>query len=222
MRDSKPVLNPDGGAVRWRDITYAPSGRRRGVAFVYVITRIETQQKYVGITIDAKKRWYTHRWLAKSGRSKQLLHKAMSKYGFDAFSFEVVGCSPTWASAAIAEQQIIEQVGAHVSAGGYNLTAGGEGPNGRACSEETRRRISAGNSGKAGRINTEQEKAAARDRLLRRWAENPQQFAGIASMGGKAMVGRKNSAETKAKMSAAAYMVWAGRRSAATPCDVEN
>ena len=179
---------------------------------MYVITRIKTQQKHVGVTIDTSKRWYTHRWLANSGQSKQLIHKAMAKYGHDAFSFEVVACSQTWAAAAIAEQQVIEQVGAHVSAGGYNLTVGGEGPKGRICSEETRRRISAGNCGKVGRINADEEKAAARDRLLKRWAENPQQFAGTASMGGKALLGRKNSQETRAKMSAAAFRVWASRR----------
>ncbi len=212
MTDKPGKYTPDQPVVPGADV----------ISYLYVITRILTGQQYVGITADPEKRWYEHGWLSKTKRTRQLIHRAIRKYGIDAFRFEVVGCCRRWSDACLAEAQLICQLGSHVTSGGYNLTLGGEGPNGRVCSEETRRRISAGNTGKVGRVNTEEEKAAARARLLKRWAENPQQFAEAASMGGKAQVGRKNSPETKARMSASAYKVWAARRARATNPEVAH
>lgn len=186
--------------------------RRRGVVYLYTVTRISTGQTYVGVTINARKRWNTHRWSANAGRSNQLVHRAMAKYGLAAFAHQVVACSSTWSAGVVAEQQLIEQYGSHASRGGYNLTFGGEGPKGRVCSPETKRRMSASKIGRPGRPISDEEKAASSARLRARWKDNPEFFASAASLGGKAQRGRRNSPATKARMSVAAYEVWSARR----------
>lgn len=182
------------------------------IAFLYVITRIRTGQRYVEVTVNANKRWSHHRWLTRSGRSTQLIHRAMAKYGLKAFRFEVVACSRNWADGVAAEQQLIEQNGSYVANGGYNLTIGGEGPAGRKCSAETRARISAANSGRRGRKISEEEKLASRSRLIALRAADPNAFAAWAKKGG-GQLGRVNSDETKSRMRASALKRWASERS---------
>jgi group I intron endonuclease len=194
--------------------------RKQGVAYLYVITRKKTGQIYVGISVNTKKRWNTHRWLANSGRSNQLLHRAMAKYGLDTFSCEVVACSENWRSGIVAEQQLIEQYGSHVSNGGYNLTFGGDGPLGRQCSHKTRSLISRANKGRPGRKNSDAERKAASKRLKKRWQENPEQFAAAASAGGKTRIGYKHPPETLKRMSEAAYARW--RREKKNPLRVQQ
>jgi group I intron endonuclease len=187
--------------------------RRRGIVYLYIVARIETGQTYVGITVNARKRWNTHRWLANAGRrSNQLLHRAMAKHGLDTFTFEVVACSRTWAAGAEAERHMIEQFGSHVSRGGYNLTLGGEGPLGRPCSQAARAKIGAANAGRPGRKITDEEKRASKGRMAARRAADPAAFTEWSRLGGEAHQGRKNTDATKKRMSDAALAVWQKRR----------
>jgi group I intron endonuclease len=189
------------------------------IAYLYIITRTETGQRYIGITINHRKRWSSHKWLAKTGRTEQLVHRAIAKYGADSFTFEVVGCARSWADACQAEAHLIEQYGSHVSLGGYNLTLGGEGPAGRTCSPETKARISASRKGQPGRPIPPEEREATRIRLLQLYADDPSQRSLRASRSiesrnrnGNTGHGRKNSPETIERMRLAALKVWRDRK----------
>lgn len=110
------------------------------VVYLYKITRLATGQSYIGVTVNPRKREATHKWIANKRHRGlfQLIHKAIAKYGCDAFSFEVIACSRNYESALQTEIDLIAQWQSHISDSGYNLTRGGEGPSGRSCTPETR------------------------------------------------------------------------------------
>lgn len=186
--------------------------RKVGIAYTYAITRIATGQRYIGVTIEPDTRWAMHRWSA--GRSPQLIHKALAKYGADAFTFEILACSRTWKDAALIERQLIAQYGTHVSDGGYNLTLGGEGPYGRVCSLETRAKLSRSRKGKGHRIPAAQ-KEVHRRHTLAMYRDHPElrlelgrRATAARVRNGHNGVGRKNSEETLERMRVAALERW--------------
>lgn len=189
------------------------------VVYLYRITHTASGRCYIGLTIEPRKRRNTHAWLANKlpGRSA-LIHRAMAKYGRDAFIFEVIASATSWADAIEAERLLILQEDAHVSCGGFNLTQGGEGPFGRTCSQETRDKISASRRGQPGRKISDEEKAAARERVLRMYAERPELRSGMArrsiearKRNGNMGHGRKHSPERIEKIRQAALKRWANR-----------
>lgn len=186
--------------------------RSNCICYLYAITRIATGQKYVGLTVKPRVRWWTHCWSA--GRSPQLIHKAIAKHGRDAFSFDVIACSKDWRSGVVIEQQLIAQMESHVSLGGYNLTLGGEGPLGRICSAKTKEKISSANRGRGHKIPDEQ-RLIHRARTLATYAAHPEYRPLLAKLSvesrirnGNTGLGRKNSIETLARMRDAAIKRW--------------
>jgi group I intron endonuclease len=183
-----------------------------GIAYLYSITRIETGQRYIGLTINPEVRWWTHRWSA--GKSNNRIHRAIAKHGAEAFRFEIIACARTWEDGAQVERQLIEQFRCHVSQGGYNLTTGGEGHAGVPCSPETKERIGRSRRGKPGRPIPPAEREIHREHLLRRFKEDPTAFYEMAqnSMNSRIrnghLTGRKNSPKTIEKMRDSAKLRW--------------
>jgi group I intron endonuclease len=84
---------------------------------------------YVGYsTQGAATRWTKHVRAARNG-SPAALHRAIRKYGADAFTLDVIDRVSTLDGAHRAERAWIRELGTLVR--GYNLTAGGEGCLGR-------------------------------------------------------------------------------------------
>lgn len=90
---------------------------------IYVITHRASGRRYVGQSVDIRKRWREH--LAGAGGLR--VCRAINKYGAEAFDFEIVElCDPA---------QLDEREMYYISAwgfdsaghGGYNLTHGGDG-----------------------------------------------------------------------------------------------
>jgi group I intron endonuclease len=190
--------------------------RPNGIAYLYCITRIATGQKYIGLTIDPKVRWWTHCWSA--GRSRQFIHRAIAKYGSDAFTFEIVACARTWIEGAETERRLIAQHRSFVKDGGYNLTTGGEGPHGRVCSEETRARIGQSRKGQPGRQISAAERDIHRKQTLQMYANHPEYRAELSKRSlesrirnGNLGIGRSNSPDTIARMRKAARKRWSGK-----------
>ena len=110
---------------------------------VYQLTNTANGKRYVGITSQRpEKRFSKHKSEAKRG-CQYALHKAIRKYGPDAFVLEVLDVLTTEAGVKRAEQLWIAERETHIDTGkGYNLSLGGEGRWGCKTSEETKRKQS--------------------------------------------------------------------------------
>lgn len=109
---------------------------------------------YVGFTIRSiEERWKEHCHEAKSNiRRKYILHKAIRKYGPNAFtiSLEIEHENEEYCLNEL-ERLTIESYGTHISDGGYNMTWGGDKPPGsagRKHTQETKNKLSILNGGK--------------------------------------------------------------------------
>jgi group I intron endonuclease len=120
--------------------------------YVYKITNLVNGKLYVGKSNFHTKisRWQKHLWLA-SGHAKSkgrsVIHRAISKYGKENFSFEILDTTDS-------EQQVFHLekcwIGQFKDSNYelYNLTDGGEGCYGRAMSADTRKKIGLIHKGK--------------------------------------------------------------------------
>ena len=114
-----------------------------GVGYVYLITNLVNNKKYVGKTEKSLSvRWHGHVKDAKSG-SHNTLHKAIRKYGADKFAItELAKCTTPLLS--FMECKFIADLGTH-SRSHYNMTPGGDGV---PMTLSMRRKIAKANTGK--------------------------------------------------------------------------
>lgn len=93
--------------------------------YLYRITNTENKKVYIGQTNNPSLRWSQHRSNAKYDRGNQVITRAITKYGADAFEFdEIAGCL-TQESADIIEEQLIAQYNSRNPNKGYNVAASG-------------------------------------------------------------------------------------------------
>lgn len=97
---------------------------------IYKITNKVNQKIYIGKTIETpEQRWKDHVWeaLYDGNRSNSLLHKAIIKYGEDAFTVESLGEFPD-KELSEKEKEYIKICNSHYSTElGNNISWGGEG-----------------------------------------------------------------------------------------------
>lgn len=95
---------------------------------VYLITNRVNGKRYVGITTKSlQKRWQLHINSANAG-SYYWIHKAIRKYGADAFEVEELGVASDWKTACQIETTLIAFFKTFWLDGrGYNQTRGGDG-----------------------------------------------------------------------------------------------
>lgn len=109
---------------------------------IYIAVNRVNQKAYVGQTVSAfRVRAINHRSVSTMGRDTTPFHRAIRKYGMDAFDFAVLeSCDRHHTTMDAAEQKWIRAVGCMVPHG-YNRTTGGQGAPGARHSEETRQKI---------------------------------------------------------------------------------
>jgi group I intron endonuclease len=154
-------------------------------------------KRYVGYSVHGVAwRWRKHVTAARFG-SPLPFHRAIRKYGPASFRSELLERMSTEAGAKHAERLWIKRLGTF-GAGGYNATAGGEGPShampwnkGKKMSAEACARNAAAQRGRKHTAET-----IARMRSTRAKSE-------VKARMSAAHVGKKHSAETRALMSAA-------------------
>lgn len=112
--------------------------------FLYVITNLINNKRYVGIAQDYHRRWREH----KSGHGSKLVHQAIEKYGVENLKF-TVACKGTEAYVKEMEVRAIHMLDT-MAHSGYNLTEGGEGSHGWKASDETRKRMRDSHKGTTG------------------------------------------------------------------------
>lgn len=115
---------------------------------IYKVTCLVTSKSYIGMTVDrVAQRWSNH--LCQSRTSAMILHRAIRKYGREAFTIETLFEVKSLDEASEAERATIV---AHSTMKplGYNLSTGGMGTPGvrRLHSDETKARISVSHIGK--------------------------------------------------------------------------
>lgn len=99
---------------------------------------------YIGKTTNEKHRIATHKYEAK--HPKNYFHRAIAKYGFDKFTYEVLFRTKSFDRLNYLlntmEQYYIKKYNTTDPTIGYNLTDGGEGTKGFKHTEETRKKMS--------------------------------------------------------------------------------
>jgi group I intron endonuclease len=103
---------------------------------IYIITNTINAKQYIGITSDLEKRWKRHR----SANEGQLIHKAIRKYGIDAFVFTHIADAFDAESAKMIERILIVEHNTKIPHG-YNVTDGGDGTMGMAKTEEHKQKL---------------------------------------------------------------------------------
>lgn len=172
-------------------------------------------KSYVGWTSQGwRARWCDHVRAARKGAgSSPAFHRAIRKYGADAFTHEVLERMTTEAGAKRAEQLWIRELGTF-GRRGYNLSEGGDGNTGWQPTEVTRARIGAKSRG---RVKSAESRALVSVSLRAAYERDPsiKLRMGLRRIGRKASPesiektaaahrGRKRSAETREKISLAA------------------
>jgi len=111
--------------------------------YVYIITNLVNNKKYVGQSVNPQKRWYEHTRLSKLDSPTQHIHRAMKCHGIDNFKFELLSECKSRDELNESEIEWISKLDTFNN--GYNMTLGGE------CylmSEEHKQNISKAHLGK--------------------------------------------------------------------------
>lgn len=93
---------------------------------IYVIRHRESGKCYVGRSTNIKNRWDLHKRHTEQKKDRSPLHRAMRKYGYDAFDWEVLIRAPARLHVLL-EDRFMKDMGTMVPAG-YNVggAAGGQ------------------------------------------------------------------------------------------------
>lgn len=163
--------------------------------YIYRVTNTVNGKVYIGQTSQIpKRRWTTHIYDAING-SDLYFHRAIRKYGEDAFQFEVLLAGLTREEANLKECELIAEYGALDRDKGYNATFGGIGAN---HTEEAKAKISAASTEYwADPVNRAAASKARRGLLA--GEKNP--MFGVRGED-HPFFGRTHTAETRAKQSA--------------------
>ncbi len=168
---------------------------------------------YVGMTSRGMRhRWNLHVHAARKG-GRSVFHRAIRKYGPEAFTHEVLERMTTEAGALQAERLWVARLGTF-GPRGYNRSAGGEGApgtqarRGHTHSAETRAKISASNRARGPKGPMSEDHRAA---LKRGWEKR--RAKGLVTRG--RAPGFPVSAETRARTSAACKAAWARKKGGA-------
>ena len=103
---------------------------------VYIITNTVNAKQYVGISADLERRWARHR----NANEGQLIHRAIKKYGVEAFVFtHVADCFDVETAKTLERAFIVEHNTKMPN--GYNMTDGGDGTLGMKKTEEHKQKI---------------------------------------------------------------------------------
>jgi group I intron endonuclease len=182
--------------------------RYRGFFTVYLITCVKNGKRYIGVTGAAtRKRWLEHCADAMGRNSQTKLHRAIRKYGEEAFTVTEIASAKAWHDACVVERALIAS---HAAFGryGYNSTAGGDGTPGAKHSDEANAKKSAALKGRKPspecfrngreaviRSWTPERRALVSERLRQKMADPVRKAKMIAA---------RDTPECRAKMSASA------------------
>ncbi len=167
---------------------------------VYMIEHVATGRRYIGKSVDVEHRIAVHFTPGQHERSTSHIHKAIGKYGRDAFRVVVLEHCDDDETARAREVVWIRALETKTP-NGFNLTDGGDGTSGFRPSDETRAKLSAARRGSKRSAETRAKMSAAQRGRPRHSDETKAKIA-ASKLGNTYSVGRKLSEETRAKISA--------------------
>ena len=96
--------------------------------YVYQITNIVNNKKYVGITSNYKQRWKYHKRnrVETSKEYDKVLYRAFRKYGLESFVFKLLHDNLSIEEAKQKEINLIKELDTLSHSQGYNVTEGGD------------------------------------------------------------------------------------------------
>ena len=163
---------------------------------IYKLTNRESGKIYIGQSKHLKRRLNEHRRCEKSDDKKgsqSVVRRAIKKYSFDAFDFEIILYCQEGEYMDLMETKLIQFYDCLVPKG-YNVRDGG---NKVFMSEEGRKRVSKANSG---RIVSEETKLKLSESGKEHYLNNPRSDEWNKKLS-IALTGKKKTDEAKSKMS---------------------
>ena len=163
---------------------------------IYKLTHKESGKVYIGQSKHLKRRMNEHRRCGKSNDKKgsqSVVRRAIKKYSFDAFDFEIILYCQEGEYMDMMETKLIQFYDCLVPKG-YNVRDGG---NKIFMSEEGRKRVSKANSG---RIVSEETRLKLSESGKEHYLNNPRSDEWNQKLS-IALTGKKKTDETKSKMS---------------------
>lgn len=122
---------------------------------IYLITNKINNKKYIGQSASIEERWYRHSVDYKR-LTDRYLYRAMNKYGFNNFKFEILETDIDISLIHEKEKHWIKELNTKAPYG-YNMTDGGEGSFNRLVSEETKEKLRQANLGKTASDETKKK-----------------------------------------------------------------
>lgn len=174
---------------------------------VYKVTNKNNGKVYIGRCVNLNIRWKDHQRDALKRQSQLVFHRAIRKYGVEAFTIEVIYHANTVDELSKMEIFFIILYQSHKSKNGYNMTLGGDGAGfgnlnaqGSRHSDEWKLnmgKMMLGNTNAMGSKHTDDWKKAAKLRMLgKRYSAKPR-----SEETKQRISGRKRSAKQKLNMS---------------------
>ena len=163
---------------------------------IYKLTNRENGKIYIGQSKHLKRRLNEHRRCEKSDDKKgsqSVVRRAIKKYSFDAFDFEILLYCQEGEYMDMMETKLIQSYDC-LAPKGYNVRDGG---NKIFMSEEGRKRVSKANSG---RLVSEETRLKLSESGKEHYLNNPRNEEWNKKLS-VALMGKKKSDETKNKMS---------------------
>lgn len=93
--------------------------------YLYRITNIVNNKIYIGQTNNPNLRWSQHKSSAKYKKTSQIITRALTKYGANMFTFEVIATCISQSDTDATEETLIQQYDSRNLKKGYNVAAGG-------------------------------------------------------------------------------------------------
>lgn len=191
--------------------------------YLYRITNQINGKVYIGQTNKPEYRWYQHRSYAAGNKPKQYIHNAMSKYGIENFTFDVIATCLTQENADETESLLIIQYDSRNKEYGYNLMIGGSHGG---HSEETKQKqreatlqqIAEKGHPSLGKIRSDEARAnmSAAQQAIDRTNMYTEEVRQKMS---ESHIGITDSEETKAKKSESAKEAWEKRIDYSRKCE---
>lgn len=91
---------------------------------IYKITNLLNNKVYIGQSVHPEKRWWEHKQRARTNYDNYPIHLAITKYGEENFSFEILEWTKDYDNE---EKRLINEYNS-LSPNGYNILEGGSNP----------------------------------------------------------------------------------------------